>query len=129
MPVQDLRTGDLTQNNSYQTKATAFPYTKVAVADLGNASHPVNQTYLSGKQDGAGVVGDDQRADVVRPKGVSGGLDQRVRCHGDDIRGAGTRYVRGEFEPPILEYSTEESEAWQSFLPEVAVSLEKTDLL
>ncbi|MDT0500112.1 MULTISPECIES: hypothetical protein [unclassified Halomonas] len=55
MPV----TGDLTQNNSYQTKATAFPYTKVAVADLGNASHPVNQTYLSGKQDGAGVVGDD----------------------------------------------------------------------
>jgi hypothetical protein len=54
---------------------------------------------------------------------------ETYELHGDDIRGAGTRYVRGEFEPPILEYSTEESEAWQSFLPEVAVSLEKTDLL
>ena len=55
MPI----TGDLTQNKSFDTTATAFPYTKVAVADLGDAAHPINQEYLSGKRDGAGVVGDD----------------------------------------------------------------------
>lgn len=55
MPI----TGDLTQNKSFETTATAFPYTKVAIADLGDEEHPINQSYLSGKQDGAGVVGDD----------------------------------------------------------------------
>ena len=58
-----------------------------------------------------------------------GTASETYELHGDDIRGEGTRYVRGEFEPPILEYSTQESEAWQSFLPEVTVTLEKTDLL
>ncbi|MGP9629715.1 hypothetical protein ACT3TA_09820 [Halomonas sp. AOP42-C1-46] len=59
MPLQDLRTGDLTKNKSFDTTATAFPYTKIAIVDLSDSSHPVNQAYLSGKQDGAGVVGDD----------------------------------------------------------------------
>jgi hypothetical protein len=58
-----------------------------------------------------------------------GTASETYELHGDDIRGEGTRYVRGEFEPPILDYSTQESEAWQSFLPEVTVTLEKTDLL
>ena len=55
MPV----TGDLTRNKSFQTTATAFPYTKVDLADLGDAEHPINQEYLSGKRDGAGVIGSD----------------------------------------------------------------------
>lgn len=63
---------------------------------------------------------------TLKPGGT---VSKTYELHGDDIRGAGTRYVRGEFEPPILEYSTRESEAWQSLLPEVAVTLEKTDLL
>lgn len=52
-------TGDLTQNKSYNTKASAFPFTKVSVDDLGDAAHMLNQTHLSGKKDGAGFIGDD----------------------------------------------------------------------
>lgn len=55
MPV----TGDLTQNKSFDTKASAFPFTKVAIADLADSNHMLNQTYLSGKKDGAGFIGDD----------------------------------------------------------------------
>lgn len=55
MPV----TGDATQNNSYQTHASAIPFTIVPVALLGTASDPVNQAHLSGKQEGSGFVGDD----------------------------------------------------------------------
>lgn len=66
---------------------------------------------------------------LVHTLGPDETASETYELHGDDIRRAGTRYVRGEFEPPILEYSTPESEAWQSFLPEVTVTLEKTDLL
>jgi len=55
MPV----TGDLTQNQSYDTKATAFPYTKVELAQLSDQDAMINQTYLSGKKDGAGIIGSD----------------------------------------------------------------------
>ena len=50
MPV----TGDLTTAVSYNTQASAFPFTKVPVA-----GHHLNQTHLSCKKDGAGFVGDD----------------------------------------------------------------------
>jgi hypothetical protein len=65
---------------------------------------------------------------LVRTLEPGGTASETYELHGDDIRGAGTGYVRGEFDPPILEHSTHESDAWQSFLPEVTVSLEKTDL-
>lgn len=55
MPV----TGDLTRNQSFETHASALPFTIVPVAALGDAADPVNQAYLSGKQEGAGFVGDD----------------------------------------------------------------------
>ena len=52
-------TGDLTNNKSFQTYASAFPFTMVPVASLNDASDPVNQTHLSGKREGGGFVGDD----------------------------------------------------------------------
>lgn len=55
MPV----TGDLTTAVSYNTQASAFPFTMVPVADLADASHHLNQVHLSGKKEGAGFVGDD----------------------------------------------------------------------
>jgi len=63
---------------------------------------------------------------ILEPGGTA---SETYEIHGDDIRGAGIRYVRGAFELPILEYSTEESEVWQSFLPEVTITIEQTDLL
>lgn len=54
-----MNTGDLTKAVSYNTKASAFPFTKVAIADLADATNMLNQTHLSGKKDGAGFVGDD----------------------------------------------------------------------
>ena len=69
---------------------------------------------------------DTPLVNTLEPGGTA---SETYAIHGEDIRGAGTRYVRGEFEPPILEYSTEESEVWQSFLPEVTVTIEQTDLL
>lgn len=55
MPV----TGDLTRNKSFETHASALAFTVVPVAALGDATDPVNQAYLSGKQAGSGFVGDD----------------------------------------------------------------------
>jgi len=54
-----MNTGDLTKAVSYNTKASAFPFTKVAVADLAAANNMLNQAHLSGKKDGAGFIGDD----------------------------------------------------------------------
>jgi hypothetical protein len=57
---------------------------------------------------------------------------ERVRetyeLHGDGIREAGTAYVRGEFEPPIFEY-TSDSNDWRSFSPEIAVTIATKRLL
>lgn len=55
MPV----TGDLTKNKSFKTQASAIPFTTVAEADLADAGSELNQAYLSGKQAGAGFIGDD----------------------------------------------------------------------
>jgi len=52
MPI----TGDLTQNKSFDTTATAFPYTVVPAASIADAADPINQEYLSGKRKGAGIV-------------------------------------------------------------------------
>jgi len=63
---------------------------------------------------------------ILEPGGTA---SETYEIHGDDIRGAGTRYVRGAFEMPILEYLTEESEVWQSFLPELTITIEQTNLV
>jgi len=55
MPV----TGDLTRNESFQTYASAFPFTLVPIAELADAESVLNQEYLSGKREGAGFIGDD----------------------------------------------------------------------
>jgi len=55
MPI----TGDLTQNESFTTQASAFPFTVVLESALGNANDMVNQEYLSGKREGAGFLGSD----------------------------------------------------------------------
>lgn len=49
---------------------------------------------------------------------------ETYEVHGDDLYETGTRYVRGKFEPPLLEYATE-GEGWESFLPEVRVTVEE----
>jgi len=53
MPI----TGDATQNKSFTTKASAFPFTVVSESALGDATDMLNQEYLSGKAEGAGFIG------------------------------------------------------------------------
>ena len=55
MPI----TGDLTQNKSFDTKASAFPITVVLETELGDATDMLNQAYLSGKSEGACFIGSD----------------------------------------------------------------------
>ena len=50
-------TGDLTKRKSFQTPASAIPFTVVPVADLANKNSELNQSYLSGKAAGVGFVG------------------------------------------------------------------------
>jgi hypothetical protein len=45
-------------------------------------------------------------------------VSETYELHGDGVREAGTAYVRGEFEPPILEYTRDDTDEWRSFLPE-----------
>lgn len=52
MPV----TGDLTRNKSYETQATAIPFTVVDEADIKDKAASVNLSHLSGKQEGAGFL-------------------------------------------------------------------------
>ena len=58
MPV----TGDLKKHGAYKEyagqshHASAFPYTIVPQADLIDPNSPINQTYLSGKTRGAGII-------------------------------------------------------------------------
>lgn len=50
-------------------------------------------------------------------------VSETYELHGDGIRGAGTAYVRGEHELPIFEYTSGDSDEWQSFTPEIAVTI------
>ncbi|WP_164932794.1 hypothetical protein [Halorubrum amylolyticum] len=43
--------------------------------------------------------------------------------HGDSVREAGTAYVRGEFDPLIFEYARGDTDEWQSFSQEIAVTI------
>jgi len=55
MPI----TGDLTQNKSFDTKASAFPITVVLESELADVGDMLNQAYLSGKSRGACFIGFD----------------------------------------------------------------------
>lgn len=51
--------GDINNNQSYDVKATALPYTMVDVADLTDPESMINQAHLSGKKEGSGILGSD----------------------------------------------------------------------
>ena len=55
MPIS----GDLTQNKSFDTKASAFPITVVLESELVDATAMPNQAYLSGKSEGSCFIGSD----------------------------------------------------------------------
>jgi len=67
MPV----TGDLKKHGAYKeyagqiNHASAFPYTIVPKADLIDPNSPVNQTYLSGKTRGAGIIAEESDGSLV----------------------------------------------------------------
>ncbi|WP_251343788.1 hypothetical protein [Haloplanus halophilus] len=56
-------------------------------------------------------------------------VSETYELHGDGIREAGTAYVRGEFEPPIFEYTRDDTDGWRSFAPEIAVTIATKRLL
>ncbi|WP_049985212.1 hypothetical protein [Halobellus rufus] len=56
-------------------------------------------------------------------------VEETYDVHGDDVIQTGTMYVRGRFEPPILEYTTEHTEGWNSFSPEITVEIAGQSLI
>lgn len=65
---------------------------------------------------------------LVRTMAPGGTTSATYELHGDDVPNAGTGYVRGEFERPILEFAPEGGD-WEPFLPEVTVTFEEQSLL
>ncbi|WP_435066723.1 hypothetical protein [Haloplanus sp. C73] len=55
-------------------------------------------------------------------------VSETYELHGEDILDSGTMYVRGKFEPPVFEYRRDGGE-WQSFSPEIAVTIAAKGLL
>ena len=66
---------------------------------------------------------------LVRTLGPDETVEETYDVHGSDIIQTGTMYVRGRFEPPVLEYTTEQNESWDSLLPEITVELSKNSLI
>lgn len=52
-----MTTGD--NATSFNSTAMAQPYSMTDKADLADAGHPINQSGLSGKRDGAGCIASD----------------------------------------------------------------------
>lgn len=51
------------------------------------------------------------------------------KIYGNAITQPGTYYMRGDFEPPLCSYRLAESRDWESYLPTVAVAIEKQGLV
>ncbi len=66
---------------------------------------------------------------LVRTLGPDETVEETYDIHGADIIQTGTMFVQGRFEPPILEYTTEHNEDWDSLLPEITVELSKKSLI
>jgi hypothetical protein len=68
---------------------------------------------------------------LVRPLGPGERVRETYELHGDSlgVNDTGRQIVRGEFEPPILEYATSNERDWVSFLPEISVVLQKKSII
>jgi hypothetical protein len=66
---------------------------------------------------------------LVQALESGGRVRETYELHGDGISEAGTAYVRGEFEPPIFEYTRNSNDEWRSFSPEIAVTIATKRLL
>lgn len=71
---------------------------------------------------------------LVRTLDAGERVRETYELHGDSLGGTdtGVQFVRGEFDPPILEYAVGDEDGgddWQSLLPEVRVRLEAKRLL
>lgn len=66
---------------------------------------------------------------LVQTLDSGGTVSETYELHGDGIRAAGTAYVRGEFEPPVFEYTRDDTDEWRAFSPEIAVSIATNQLL
>jgi hypothetical protein len=68
---------------------------------------------------------------LVRPLKPGERVSETYELHGDSlgVNDTGRQVVRGEFEPPILEYATSGEDDWESFLPEIGVVLQKKSVI
>lgn len=68
---------------------------------------------------------------LVRPLDPGERVSETYELHGDSlgVNDTGRQVVRGEFEPPILEYATGEARDWVSFLPEISVVLQERSMI
>lgn len=66
---------------------------------------------------------------LVRTLSPDETVEETYDVHGADIIQTGTMYVQGRFDPPILEYTTEHKEEWDSLLPEITDELSKNSLI
>jgi hypothetical protein len=58
-------------------------------------------------------------------------ISETYELHGDSLgfNDTGRQVVRGEFEPPILEYATSREGDWETFLPEISVVLQEKSVI
>jgi hypothetical protein len=68
---------------------------------------------------------------LVQSLGSGERVSETYELHGDSlgVNDTGRQVVRGEFEPPILEYAVGEEGRWESFLPEISVVLQKKSVI
>ena len=65
MPITGDLSKELRKGLGEHVYASAFPYTRVPMQQIEDPSSPINQTYLSGKRKGAGVVGEGSDGSLV----------------------------------------------------------------
>jgi hypothetical protein len=68
---------------------------------------------------------------LVKPLDPGERISETYELHGDSlgVNDMGRQVVRGEFEPPILEYVTGEERDWVSFLPEIGVVVQQKSMI
>ncbi|WP_380676565.1 hypothetical protein [Salinigranum sp. GCM10025319] len=68
---------------------------------------------------------------LVQPLDPGKRISETYELHGDSlgVNDTGRQVVRGEFQPPILEYATDEEDRWESFLPQISVVIQKKSVI
>ena len=68
---------------------------------------------------------------LVRPLELGERVSETYELHGDSlgVNDTGRQTVRGEFEPPILEYATGREGDWEAFLPEISVVVQEKSVI